>query len=1107
MYNYPIQGQVGFSDILARREELWPTAYDVGKVASQESVTGAEETPPADTEEKPVDPLDVAALADENIARHAVRILCERFMLVYDRLFLYYSTGSGKTIISSGAAEPLIRNVAVELVDSYLEPRRTNLRRVIVIVSSDAQKRDFMKKIVETSRKSQYQRAVRLGASQPINERLATYAAVLAPIYVFHTKTEFLSRIYGTASTYGDVDPTKPDPGGLAFANNAVILIDEIHSFSREENVNITSAAARRQEAVDIVDEGDEEPASPRRAKISSKEEEDFRYAQYHYVLHALQGSKIIGMSATPMKDSPQEIGKVMNLILPLDKQIPSGLNVLSREVLLPYLQGYVSYFRTRSTRVMNRGVMIPLSSQEGEHSSEFEVIFPVAMSEFQAKVYRRVITERDSFNRNALRASNIVYPDGSAGSAGFAERFVTSSRGWDGMEPNDIYRTFLRASRANREMLSPKFCAIADLCRISRGVVFVYMRNLEGGLYDLAAFLDSEGFERFTPQLSSVPGGSQPLFINRADGSHDMIMTKRPRYVLVIGETKTKPGRLDGILNLVNIDENADGEYVKVVLGSAAIRESFDIRNSITGINASPEQTKTAEIQAFGRILRPGAQRALFRKFPDLPPIVSLYLMASYLPNTVYEGKDTSTYLDSARKDRRIKVVERMLRDSSIDCQMLHSINYDDLDDVVDDSPACLYGPCDYVCSIDQRSEASDDRRSEDPGSRVQAQAPEDQRPESQDGISTSVTLDSSSMNALYRTEKLLRLKIELSKLAKRHVYIPIADVNSIVDSHALAQRVIETLSITKEQMRDRYGRQSYVYHDRNGLFFATSPVITGQVGDGSGAMSPVSMSDYEHYITTSLITPLDLMSGTALLLPGTLETILLVTPTRSVTDSVEADRELLQKFAIYLRREVVPKSALLEHVRVRGEQRAHGLQGSDVYWVDYSCLLYTRGELRVYKGDEGISYLIDKTSSGQPLRFAQRPVKISGELPSTWATPGSVLMHILHQRWRGYMRSLFASYEARFPFYGVIRPSEPNILRIVRRGRDNAKTPGRALPSWSSEDIREVIATLFASGSKVTEKNREQADKKLEALPKLKDINDYLIAEFEKRSMLLRL
>ena len=1132
MYSYPVQGQRGFTAILSTREELWPTSYDVQKSAAEEQEASAAAASTTTTEDRrqrsrskqaaaaaaaeeaegvspPIGELPVSAggsidpsqLKNVDVARHAVRVFCERFILAYDRLFLYYSTGAGKTTISSGATEPLVRGMTKELVDSYLEPRRTNLKHVIVIVSSDAQRRDFMKKIIETSRRPQYERAVRIGASQPILEKMATYMAALSPFYIFHTKTSFITKIYGTGNTHGDVDPTKPDPGGLTFANNSIIIIDEIHSFSREESVSSTAAAARREETAEeeeaaatsgatAEDEASGSSSSPLR------HEEDFRYAQYHYVLHAVQGSKIIGLSATPMKDSPREIAKVMNLLLPLDRQIPAAINVLSRDDMLPYLRGYVSYFKTRSTRVMNRGVMFSLAPPQKEDSHgvrtaededalivrpsgetggndvpEFEVLFPVQMSTLQTAVYKRVISERDSFNRNALRASNVVYPDGTSGHAGFIERYVKSTRGWDGMEPTDEHRTYLRASRANREAISPKFCAIADLCRISRGVVFVYTRNLECGLFDLASFLEAEGFERFVPQTS------QTQFLTREDGIHEMLISRKLRYALVIGETKIVPGRLEGITDVVNLDENADGEYIKVVLGSAAVRESFDIYNSITMIIASPEQTETAHIQAQGRIIRPKAQTALLRKFPFLPPIVSVYRMASYIPGTEYEGVDIRTYLESARKDREIKVVERMLRDASVDCRMLHSLNFDDSDDVIDDSPACLYGMCDYACDIEP--------------------------PSTQDTEQQLDTLDSSSMNALYRGEKILRLRAELTKAASRNTYIPIADIDAAVESHALAQRVIETMGMSKEQLRDRYGRQVYIYHDRNGVFFSPSPVLTGLVGDGSGGVSPVSMSDYEHYITTTLITPLDLLvGGTSLLLPGILETILTVTPKRAVTKSIPADLDLLKNFALYIRREIVPKSDLLEHVRVRGEQRVRGVQGDMVYWVNYSGLLYARGDLRVYEGDEGITPLVEKRGSGQPLHILQnvadRDYDYDEEVAGTWGPPEPVLMRILHHRWRNYMRTLFTPFESRYEYYGVIRPSEPHILRIARRGRDNAKTPGRALPSWSSEDLRLVIGSLMPS---------KEVDLIISRLTKPKDVNEFLTKEFEKRGMLLRL
>lgn len=98
--------------------------------------------------------------------------------------------------------------------------------------------------------------------------------------------------------------------------------------------------------------------------------------------------------------------------------------------------------------------------------------------------------------------------------------------------------------------------------------------------------------------------------------------------------------------------------------------------------------------------------------------------------------------------------------------------------------------------------------------------------------------------------------------------------------------------------------------------------------------------------------------------------------------------------------------------------------------------------------------------------------------------------------------MRDLFAPFESRFQFYGVIRPLEPDVLRIARKGRDNAKTPGRALPSWSSDDLAEVLSYVIAGKT-----NSPVGKKKITELGSPGKVTEFLIHEFERKGMLLRL
>src|SRR5690606_13040362 len=48
-------------------------------------------------------------------------------------------------------------------------------------------------------------------------------------------------------------------------------------------------------------------------------------YEQYYRFLHLVQNCKILLLSGTPMKDSPDEIASVANLIIPVEDKFPTG--------------------------------------------------------------------------------------------------------------------------------------------------------------------------------------------------------------------------------------------------------------------------------------------------------------------------------------------------------------------------------------------------------------------------------------------------------------------------------------------------------------------------------------------------------------------------------------------------------------------------------------------------------------------------------------------------------------------------------------------------------------------------------------------------------------
>src|SRR3990167_3584081 len=79
--------------------------------------------------------------------------------------------------------------------------------------------------------------------------------------------------------------------------SNKIIVIDEVH--------NLRIQPEKKQETLEI-------------------------YYQYDRFLHLVKGCKILLLSGTPMKDSPEEIASVANLILPRNEQVPMGADFLN---------------------------------------------------------------------------------------------------------------------------------------------------------------------------------------------------------------------------------------------------------------------------------------------------------------------------------------------------------------------------------------------------------------------------------------------------------------------------------------------------------------------------------------------------------------------------------------------------------------------------------------------------------------------------------------------------------------------------------------------------------------------------------------------------------
>jgi hypothetical protein len=164
-------------------------------------------------------------------------------------------------------------------------------------------------------------------------------------------------------------------------------------------------------------------------------------YSLIKLFLHSVKDSKILLMSGTPMKDTPDQFAMVMNLIIDEDKQLPTGAAFISEYFkdlyltepgklrLKDLLRNKISYLSPPSS------VPIKFMGEQMKGSKvKFLRIVEDEMSKFQSKNYGKVI-EMDSlvpgtdFDRPDRYASDFIFPDGTFGTAGIISgKFVEKS-------------------------------------------------------------------------------------------------------------------------------------------------------------------------------------------------------------------------------------------------------------------------------------------------------------------------------------------------------------------------------------------------------------------------------------------------------------------------------------------------------------------------------------------------------------------------------------------------------------------------------------------------------------------------------------------------------
>lgn len=520
---------------------------------------------------------------------------------------------------------------AVNTIENIFK-QNSNIKRALIILKGQSLIDNFINEIITVCAKDKY-------AHLQNTQRLRTK---LRSRYEFTTYEVFSKSIKSKAysSQYNDY----------------IIVIDEIHNI------------------------------------ITEKKEE---YKVIHNFLHDVKNCKILLMSGTPMTNYPYEFSDIMNLILPLDMQIPTGkefmelfyknnnINQQTIQILKKKIRGKVSYLKSSISDVdkvfigKTMGKLIELK------------IFPTFMKNIQLSAYTK-LSLKDSDLFIAIRqAALFVFPDGSSGSSGFNKYIMKiENRNKLGESKNKYIikdETFKQQCRniETLEKFSSKYANIINnLQENSKELSLIFSEFVEGsGIVLFSKILEMYGFVRSTGKDT----------------------TKGKRYAIISNLT-TSLKQTRNILKLFNDSSNRYGEYIQVILGSKVISEGFTLKN-VSQVHILTPHWNYSEIdQTIARAYRLFSHDALIAD--GIKPILKIYQHVS-MPEQNTLNIDLKMYEVSEQKDILIKKLERVIKESTFDCPFLINNNkvlgYDG-------KRICDYQSCDYSCDISSEMLTEDD-------------------------------------------------------------------------------------------------------------------------------------------------------------------------------------------------------------------------------------------------------------------------------------------------------------------------------------------------------------------------------------------------------------
>ena len=388
-------------------------------------------------------------------------------------------------------------------------------------------------------------------------------------------------------------------------------------------------------------------------------------------------------------------------------------------------VKGYVSVLNTKESsvkknflhkKVSDQKYMELLSHHQINYKSDMKFDM-IPLSKLQQKVYNSKLNEYQTHKTSKLKnhkinfkdelkdISKFVFPDGSTNIS--KGKYVTTT---DNSKKSKYILTdeFKKIIRANTKHISDKLekqrQVIANISKFSSQFayiletildcyehgkcMFIYSREIKsiGGIEMLSCFLELPefGYKKASQKNTQREGKRFWLFTSNKNLSDDSTNAK--------------------LIKIFNDKKNVFGKYIHVIIGSDTASEGYSFNHIQHEIVMTPWYNFAKIEQILMRGIREGSHDILIRELKSQNRAwnmkVDVSLMVGFDEKNK-ESEELERYKRSIIKDKEIKLICRILKESSFDCYMFKNRN--SVKNNVDFSRECDYVKCDYICDVEK--------------------------------------------------------------------------------------------------------------------------------------------------------------------------------------------------------------------------------------------------------------------------------------------------------------------------------------------------------------------------------------------------------------------